>query len=93
MEIYQMTKLGMKTGIASSVIAVKSLIHHGVTFFYALLLVAFKLQYFQTEVNSFSFIAVFGLITNSIFIFLVMTFMINSKITIGLLKGVAFVLN
>lgn len=93
MEIYQMTKLGMKTGIASSVIAVKSLIHHGVTFFYALLLVAFKLQYFQTEVNNFSFIAVFGLITNSIFIFLVMAFMINSKITIGLLKGIAFILN
>lgn len=87
MEIYNMTKMGMETGTASSIIAVKSLVHHGVTFFYALLLVAFKLSYFQTQVNNFSFIAVFGLITNSIFIFLVMTFMINSKITIGLLRG------
>lgn len=93
MEIYNMTKMGMETGTATSIIAVKSLVHHGVTFVYALILVAFKIQYFQTTVNNFSFVAIFGLVTNSIFIFMVVTFMINEKITNSILTGVVNLLN
>lgn len=93
MEIYNMTKMGMETGTATSIIAVKSLVHHGVTFFYALILVAFKIQYFQTSVNNFSFIAIFGLITNSIFIFMVILFMLNEKTTNGILLGIVKILN
>lgn len=88
MEIYSMTKMGMETGTASSIIAVKSVIHHGVTFVFAFLLVTLKLQYFQTTVNNFSFVAVFGLITNSIFIFAVFLFMVNEKATNGILLGI-----
>lgn len=88
-----MTKMGMETGKATSIIAVKSLIHHAVTFFYSLLLVAFELDYFQRKVSNFSFITLFGLITNSIFIFLVFTFMINEKLTDTILNFFMRVLN
>lgn len=93
MEIYNMTKMGMETGTATSIIAVKSLVHHGVTFLYAFFLVALRLQYFQTSVSNFSFVALFGLVTNSIFIFIVMLFMVNETATNGILLGIVKVLN
>ncbi|MDF2859565.1 MAG: flippase-like protein [Neobacillus sp.] len=85
-EIYNMTKMGMDIGTASSIVAVKSLVHHGVTFFYSLILISFELNYFQTMVSNFSFISLFGLITNSIFIIGVLMFMINEKLTNSLLQ-------
>lgn len=87
MEIYNMTKMGMDTGTASSIVAVKSLVHHGVTFFYSLVLISFELSYFQARVTNFSYIAIFGLITNSIFIIGVLMFMINEKLTNSILQA------
>ena len=89
MEIYNMSKMGMDVGIASSIVAVKSLVHHGVTFIYSLILISFELSYFQTRVNNFSYIAIFGLITNSIFIIGVLMFMINENLTNTLLQTCA----
>lgn len=89
MEVYNMTKMGMNVGEASSIIAVKSLVHHAVTFVYALVLISFELSYFQTKVSNFSFITLFGLVTNSLFIALVLMCMINEKITNSLLQAVA----
>lgn len=88
MEVYNMTKMGMDTGTATSIIAVKSLVHHAVTFVYAFLLVSFELSYFQANVSNFAFLTIFGLITNSIFIFMVVLFMINEKLTNGILLAV-----
>lgn len=79
MEIYKMTKMGMDTGAASSIIAMKSLIHHAVTLFYSLLLISFELSYFQTRVSNFSFLTLFGLITNAAFIIFVFLVIINEK--------------
>lgn len=93
MEVYNMTKMGMDTGSASSIIAVKSLVHHAVTFVYSLVLISFELNYFQTRVSNFSFITIFGLITNSIFIFLVFLFMLNERLTNSLLQGFIKFLN
>lgn len=89
MEVFNMTKMGMDIGTASSIIAVKSLVHHAVTFLYSLVLISFELNYFQTRVSNFSFITIFGLITNSIFIILVLMFMINEKLTNSLLNAVS----
>ncbi len=89
MEVYNMTKMGMDVGAASSIIAVKSLVHHAVTFVYSLVLIAFELHYFQSSVSNFSFITIFGLLTNSIFIFFVLMFMINERFTNSLLEAVA----
>ncbi len=93
MEVYNMTKMGMDTGSASSIIAVKSLVHHAVTFVYSLVLISFELEYFQTRVSNFSFITVFGLITNSIFIIAVFLFMLNEGMTNTLLQGLIKLLN
>jgi glycosyltransferase 2 family protein len=89
MEIYNMTKLGMDIGTASSIVAVKSLVHHGVTFFYSLVLISFELNYFLMRVSNFSYIAIFGLVTNSIFIIGVLMFMVNEKLTNSLLQACA----
>lgn len=89
MEVYNMTKMGMNIGASTSIIAVKSLIHHAVTFFYSLVLISFELNYFQTRVSNFSFITIFGLISNSIFIILVTMFMTNEKLTNSLLRAIA----
>ena len=88
MEVYSMTKMGMDPGSASSIIAVKSLVHHAVTFLYSLVLAAFELEYFQTKVSNFAFLTIFGLITNSLFIGAVLLFMINEKLTTSLLLGI-----
>jgi conserved hypothetical protein len=93
MEIYTMTKMDMDVGKATSIIAVKSLVHHAVTFFYSLFLISFELNYFQTKVSNFAFITVFGLITNSIFIIGVLLFMVNEKLTDTLLHGAVGLLN
>ena len=93
MEVYSMTKLGMETGAATSIVAVKSLVHHGVTFVYSFVLVAFELNYFQTRVSNFSIIAVFGLITNSIFIIFVLMFMMNERLTDAILQTIVRFMN
>ena len=86
MEIYYLTKMEMDAGTASSIVAVKSLVHHAVEFFFSLILISFELSYFQTRVNNFAFITVFGLISNSIFIAFVVICMINEKLTNSLLQ-------
>lgn len=87
MEVYSMTKMGMDPGSASSIIAVKSLTHHAVTFVYSLVLVSFELNYFQTRVSNFSFLTIFGLISNSLFIGTVVLFMLNERLTNSLMLG------
>ncbi len=93
MEIYDMTRIGMDVGAATSIVAVKSLVHHGVTFFYSLVLVLLKLHYFQTTISSFSFITIFGLITNSIFIITVLLFIINQTLTEKILLVIVRIMN
>lgn len=93
MEVYSMTKMGMDPGSATSIIAIKSLVHHAVTFFYSLVLVAFELDYFQTKVSNFSFLTIFGLLSNSLFIGAVLLFMLNEKLTTSLLIGVFRILS
>ncbi|HAH79336.1 MAG TPA: lysylphosphatidylglycerol synthetase family protein [Ruminococcaceae bacterium] len=93
MEIYNMTRIGMDVGAATSIVAVKSLVHHAVTFFYSLLLVALKLHYFQTAITNFSFVTVFGLATNCIFIVGVFLMIENSRLTEKILETIVRVMN
>lgn len=93
MEIYNMARMGMDTGAATSVVAVKSLVHHAVTFVYSLLLVAFKLHYFQAKVSNFSFVTIFGLLTNSVFIAAVTMFMVSEKLADSILREIVKLLD
>ncbi len=81
MQIYSMHKMGMDTGKAGSVIAVKTLTYQVVMVAYSLVLVAMKLHFFQTSVSNFSFVTIIGLITNGTFIAVVILFMISEKTT------------
>lgn len=92
MEIYKMSYMGMDTGAATSVIALKSLVHHVVMLFYSLFLISFELQYFQTRVSNFSFITLFGLLTNGLFISFVLLIILKEQVADGLLKGAAYLL-
>ena len=85
MQIYSMKRLGMDTGTAGSIITVKTLVYQIVMVVYALLLVVFKLRYFQTNVTNFSFLIVVGLCANAVFISLVILFAVNEKLTDKLL--------
>ena len=92
-EVYNMTRVGMDAGAASSIVAVKSLVHHAVTFFYSLLLILMKLSFFQTTISSYSFITVFGLISNCIFIVSVFLVIANENLTEKILLAVVRIMN
>ena len=81
MQIYSMHRLGMDTGAAGSIIAMKTLVYQVVLVLYSLVMVAWKLPFFQTNVSGFSFLTIFGLLCNSAFIFLVVLFCISKRLT------------
>ena len=93
MEIYSMSKMGMDAGAASSVIGVKSLVHHAVMLFYSLFLISLRLQYFQTRVSNFSFLTLFGLVTNAVFIAMVLLFIVKESAADGVLRAVVRVMD
>lgn len=93
MEIYKMTKMGMDTGAASSIIAMKSLVHHAVTLVYSLILISFELNYFQTKVSNFSFLTLFGLATNGVFIISVLLVIFNEKTADTILHAIVWLLD
>ncbi|XOQ48545.1 MAG: Phosphatidylglycerol lysyltransferase [Eubacteriales bacterium] len=88
MQIYSMRKMGMDTGKAGSIIAVKTLTYQVIMVCYSLVLVAWKLRFFQTRVSNFSVVTIIGLISNSAFIFLVALFMISATTTDKLVNAV-----
>ena len=74
MQIYYMRKLGMDTGGAGSIIAVKSLVYQIIMVLFALVMVFWKLPFFQSSVSNFSFLTIIGLTTNLTFVLLVLFF-------------------
>ena len=87
MQIYSMRKLGMDTGAAGSIIAVKTLIYQAVMVLYALCMVVLRLGFFQRNVSDFSFLTIIGLICNSTFIALVLLFCISERLTDKIIAG------
>ena len=79
MQIYSMNKMGMDTGRAGSVIAMKTLVYQVVMVLYSLLLVSTQLGFFQSHISNFSFVTVIGLLSNSIFIAAVLTFTVSER--------------
>jgi glycosyltransferase 2 family protein len=81
MQIYSMHKMGMDTGKAGSIIAVKTLTYQVIMVAYSLVAVAAKLHFFQTSVSNFSFVTILGLFSNTLFIVAVFLFMISENTT------------
>lgn len=93
MEIYNMSKMGMDAGEASSVIGVKSLVHHAVMLVYSLFLISLRLRYFQTRISNFSFLALFGLLTNAVFIAMVLLFILKESAADAVLRTAVRILD
>lgn len=68
MQIYYMSKMGMQPGAAGAVISVKTITYQVVMVLYAILLLTLELPFFQTHVSNLSFLTLFGLAANLIFI-------------------------
>lgn len=81
MQIYSMHKMGMDTGKAGSIIAVKTLTYQVIMVLYSLVAVASKLRFFQTSVSNFSFVTIIGLLSNTVFILAVFLFMVSENMT------------
>ena len=88
MQIYYMRKLGLDTGGAGSIIAVKSLVYQIIMVLFALVMVFWKLPFFQSSVSNFSFLTIIGLTTNLTFVLLVLFFAINEKATDKCLRAI-----
>lgn len=54
---------------------------------YAIVMIALKLQYFQTNVSNFSFVTIIGVLCNSLFIASVFLFMVSEKLTDRILSA------
>lgn len=85
MQIYSMRKMGMDTGKAGSVIAMKTLSYQVIMVTYALVLMCAQLGFFVRNVTNLAFITVIGLISNAAFIALVFLFTVSAKGTDKLL--------
>ncbi len=81
MQIYYMKKLGMDTGAAGSIIAIKSLVYQIIMVLFAMIMVFWKLPFFQQSVSNFSFLTIIGLITNLTFVVIVLFFAVCEKVT------------
>ena len=81
MQIFYMRKMGMDTGKAGAIIAVKTVVYQVVMVVFALVMVFWKLPYFQESVSNFAFIIIIGLVTNLVFVVAVLFFAINQKLT------------
>ncbi len=78
MQIYAMNKMGLDTGKAGSIIAMKTLVYQAVMVLYSLLLVSTQLGFFQRNISNFSFVTMIGLLSNSVFIAAVLTFTVSA---------------
>ena len=86
MQIYAMRKMGMDTGKAGAIIAMKTLSYQVVMVLYALLLVCTQLRFFQTNISNFSFLTLVGILSNSTFIAIVFLFTVSAKGTDKILR-------
>lgn len=81
MQMYSMNKMGMDTGKAGSIVAMKTLVYQAIMVVYAMVMVILRLGYFQRNVSNFSFVTVIGLVTNGAFILGITLFMLSKKST------------
>lgn len=86
MQIYSMRRLGMDTGAASSIIAMKTVVYQIILVLYSLVMVVWMLPFFQTNVSNFSFLTVVGLLCNSTFIIRIILFCVSKRATDKILR-------
>ena len=93
MQVISLTKQGLETGTATSVIIVKTVLYQIAITLYALAMVVLELPFFQEKVSSFSFIVLFALLISVLFIVGLLLFIINQKLTRKLGHGLVHLLH
>ena len=93
MQIISLTKQGVDTGTATSVILLKTVLYQIAITLYALAMVVLELPFFQVQVSSFSFIVLFALAVSVLFIASLLLFIINQKLTRKLGHGLVRLLH
>ncbi|QKO30204.1 flippase-like domain-containing protein [Caproicibacterium lactatifermentans] len=78
MQIYYMSKMGMKPGKSAAIISSKTITHQTTALTFSLLLVATKLSFFVENVTHLTMFTIFGLVTNIIFIAAVVLVSVNA---------------
>ena len=81
MQVISLSKQGMETGTATSVIIVKTMLYQISITIYALAMVALELPFFQQQVSSFSFVVLFAMAVSVLFIGGLLLFTANQKLT------------
>ncbi len=93
MQIISLTKQGVDTGTASSVILIKTVLYQIAITLFALAMVVLELPFFQEKVSSFSFIVLFAMAISVMFIASLLLFIINQKFTRRLGHGLVHLLH
>ena len=93
MQVISLTKQGMDTGTATSVILLKTVLYQIAITLYALAMVVLELPFFQEKVSSFSFIVLFAMAVSVVFIASLLLFIINQKLTRRLGHGLVRLLH
>ncbi|HNW85851.1 MAG TPA: lysylphosphatidylglycerol synthase transmembrane domain-containing protein [Candidatus Limiplasma sp.] len=81
MQVISLSKQGMETGTATSVIIVKTMLYQIAITIYALAMVVLELPFFQQHVSSFSFVVLFAMAISVLFIGGLFLFTVNQKLT------------
>ena len=77
-QLYAMTENGIPGGYSGSILTIKFIIHQATFTFYSILVLIFKLNYFNSKIQYFIYFCLFGFLVNVV-ILLALLFLISSK--------------
>ncbi len=89
-QIYEMSKNGIKPGVAGAVIAVKSLVYQVAMLAYALSCAIFVWKLFDSQIPHFELYMIFGIVCNAIFITVILAVCLSKKITLRIAAAMIF---
>ncbi len=87
MQIYFLSKKGMDAGVATSIIAKRSLVYQTILVTYAIFMMCISLSFFVQNISNFAWLAVFGVLSNGSFILFILLFSLNEKLTKNAIKA------
>lgn len=77
-QLYAMTENGMPPGYSGSILAIKFIIHQATFTFYSLLVLLLKFNYFNSKIQYFIYLSIFGFIVNFAILFALL-FLVSNK--------------
>lgn len=88
MQIYYMAKMGIKPGHSAAVISVKTITYQITMVVFSLFLISSELHFFVQNVSNLTFLTIFGIVSNIIFILAVVLVSVNAGFIYRLLHNI-----